>query len=378
VRRTVHWLGAIVLIAILAAPQARTVTTLAADTPEARVACAMNRLDLRAKVGQIMMVAVAGDQPTRHMANILRTWQPGGIVLFSRNVGTAADLRALIASAQQVAPLPLLVATDQEGGPVTRIRVGLTPLAAPSIYGQLGSSTRVYDDTRAQGLALRALGINLDLAPVVDVKSVPDSAIGRRSFGPNPQLDAELAAAAIRGYQAAGIGATAKHFLGLGSVKANADLSLPVVKATRAQLESGPLVVMRAAVQADVAAMMITRVVIPALDPSGTTAYASSAMINNVVRGELGYTGMLLTDSLLTQAILQGPGSNVAATAALQAGDDMLLLGTGEAMNEPEITQAIDAVGEAVALNRIPLSRLDDAVLHVLRLKARLNLLPAC
>jgi beta-N-acetylhexosaminidase len=378
VRRTVHWLGAIVLIAILAAPQARTVTTLAADTPEARVACAMNRLDLRAKVGQIMMVAVAGDQPTRHMANILRTWQPGGIVLFSRNVGTAADLRALIASAQQVAPLPLLVATDQEGGPVTRIRVGLTPLAAPSIYGQLGSSTRVYDDTRAQGLALRALGINLDLAPVVDVKSVPDSAIGRRSFGPNPQLDAELAAAAIRGYQAAGIGATAKHFLGLGSVKANADLSLPVVKATRAQLESGPLVVMRAAVQADVAAMMITRVVIPALDPSGTTAYASSAMINNVVRGELGYTGMLLTDSLLTQAILQGPGSNVAATAALQAGDDMLLLGTGEAMNEPEITQAINAVGEAVALNRIPLSRLDDAVLHVLRLKARLNLLPAC
>jgi beta-N-acetylhexosaminidase len=362
----------------LAAPQARTATTLAADTPEARVACAMNRLDLRAKVGQIMMVAVAGDQPTRHMANILRVWQPGGIVLFSRNVGTATDLKALIASAQQTAPLPLLVATDQEGGPVTRIRVGLTPLPAPSIYGQLGSSTRVYDDTRAQGLALRALGINLDLAPVVDVKSVPDSAIGRRSFGPNPRLDAELAAAAIRGYQAAGIGATAKHFLGLGSVRANADLSLPVVKATKAQLEAGPLVVMRAAVQADVAAMMITRVVIPALDPSGTTAYASSTMINNVVRGELGYTGMLITDSLLTQAILQGPGSNVAATAALQAGDDMLLLGSGEAMNESEITQAIDAVGEAVALNRIPPARLDDAVLHVLRLKARLNLLPAC
>ena len=367
------------LAALLGWPQARVGTTQAAvDTPEARVACAMNGLDLRGKVGQIVMVAVAGAQPTRHMANILRAWGAGGIVLFGRNVGTAADLRALIASAQQAAPVPLLVATDQEGGPVTRIHVGLTPLAAPSVYGQFGSAARVFDDTRAQGLALRALGINLNLAPVVDVKSVPDSAIGRRSFGPNPQLDAELAAAAIRGYQSAGIGATAKHFLGLGSVRANADLSLPVVKATRAELESGPLVPMRAAVQADVAAMMITRVVIPALDPSGATAYASATMINNVVRGELGFTGMLITDSLLTQAILQGPGANVAATAALQAGDDMLLLGSGDAMDEPEITQAVDAVGEAVALNRIPMSRLDDAVLHVLRLKARLNLLPAC
>jgi beta-N-acetylhexosaminidase len=364
---------------MLGAPQARAVTTQAAVNPtDALAACTMSKLDLRGKVGQIFMVAVAGAQPTRHMANLLRTWQAGGIVLFSRNVGSIADLKALIASAQRSAPLPLLVATDQEGGPVTRIRVGLSPLPAASIYGQFGSSARVYDDTRAEGLALRALGINLNLAPVVDVKSMPDSAIGRRSYGPNPRMDAELAAAAIRGYQSAGIGATAKHFLGLGSVRANADLSLPVVKASRAQLEAGPLIPMRAAVAADVAAMMITRVVIPTLDPTGTTAYASPTMITNVVRGELGFTGMLLTDSLLTQAVLQGPGVSVAAEAALRAGDDMLLLGSGDAMDEPEITEAIDAVGEAVALNHIPMSRLDDAVLHVLRLKARLHLLPSC
>ncbi|MGH2344346.1 MAG: glycoside hydrolase family 3 N-terminal domain-containing protein, partial [Chloroflexota bacterium] len=162
-RRLVHWLGTAVLIGMLGTPQARAVTIqAAADTAEARVACAMSKLDLRGKVGQIVMVAVAGAKPTRHMANLLRTWGAGGIVLFSRNVGSVADLKALIASAQRAAPLPLLVATDQEGGPVTRIRVGLSPLPAASIYGQFGSSSRVYDDTRAEGLALRALGINLN------------------------------------------------------------------------------------------------------------------------------------------------------------------------------------------------------------------------
>lgn len=367
------------LLGALICPQIRPPATRASvDTPEARVACAMSRLDLRGKVGQIMMVAVAGRQLSRHMATLLRTWQAGGIVLFSRNVGTQGDLQALIAGAQRAAPLPLLVATDQEGGPVVRIRVGLTPLPAAAFYGQLGSPSRVYDDTRTQGLALRSLGVNLDLAPVVDVKGISNSAIGRRSFGPDPELDAALVAAAVRGYQSAGIGATAKHFLGLGLVRQNADLGLPVVKASRAQLEAGPLVPMRSAVQANVAAMMITRVVIPALDPTGVTAYASPTMIHNVVRGELGFTGLLLTDSLLSQSVLDGPGARVAAVAALRAGDDMLLLASGEAMDEPEITQAIDAVGEAVALGHIPVSRLDDAVLHVLRLKARLNLLPAC
>ncbi len=368
------------LLALLVGPAARTSSVLhaAPDSPEARVACAMNRLDLRGKVGQLFMVAIAGHQPSRHTANLLRAWQAGGIILFERNIGSAADLKALIAYAQQAAPLPLLVATDQEGGPVVRVRVGLTPLPAPAYYGRLGSADRVYADTRLQGFALRALGINLNLAPVVDVRASPDSAIGRRSFGPNPQLDAALVSAAIRGYQSAGIGATAKHFLGLGEVHQNADLGLPIVHASRAELEAGAMVPMRAAVRADVAAIMMTRVVIPALDPSGTTAYASATMIQNVVRSELGYTGALITDSLLSHAVLVGPGPSVAAVAALHAGDDILLLGTGEAIYEPQTTQAIAAVGEAVALGHIPMARLDDAVTHVLRLKARLGLLPPC
>jgi beta-N-acetylhexosaminidase len=350
----------------------------AADDPDALVQCTLATLDLREKVGQIMMVSIDGTRTTRHMQNLLRAWRPGGIVLFSRNVGTAADLHGLIAGMQQTAPLPLLVATDQEGGPVVRIQVGLTPLPSPAYYGRLGSSDRLFADTQSQGLALRRLGINLNLAPVVDVRDVKASAIGDRSFGPDPALDAALVRAAIRGYQSAGIGATAKHFLGLGEVPENADLTLPVVNVSRATLEARDMVPMRAAIAVDVAALMVTRVVIPALDPTRTTAYASAPIVQGIIRGELGYKGAIITDSLLSPAVLAGPGPTTAALAALRAGDDILLLGTGTAVGEPQIAGAIQAVAEAVALGRIPLSRLDDAVSHVLRLKVRLGLLTHC
>jgi hypothetical protein len=220
----------------------------AAASPDVLVQCTLARMDLRDRVGQIMMVSIDGTRTTRHMQNLLRAWRAGGIVLFSRNVGTARDLRGLIAGMQRAARPPLLVATDQEGGLVARIRVGLTPLPSPAYYGRLGSSDRLFADTQSQGLALRRLGINLNLAPVVDVRDTPDSAIGDRSFGPDPVLDAALVRAAIRGYQSAGIGATAKHFLGLGEVRENADLTLPVVNVSRATLEARDMVPMRAAI----------------------------------------------------------------------------------------------------------------------------------
>jgi beta-N-acetylhexosaminidase len=348
------------------------------DTPETRALCAFQSLDLQAKVGQVFMVNVDGASLSRHSADLLRSWQPGGIILFSRNAKTGAGVRALTAASQQTAAVPLLVATDQEGGSVVRIRDGITPLPAQSYYGSIGSSARVYADTFAEGIALKHLGVNLDLAPVVDVRVTPDSAIGSRSFGPSTSLDSALVAASVHGYQAAGIGATAKHFLGLGEVRANADLQLPVVKASRAQIEARDMPPMRSAVQSGVMAMMVTRVQIPALDPSGTTAYASPKIIHGVIRGELGFSGLLITDSLLTPAIFAGPGPTKAAIVALGAGDDLLLLGNGIKVDEPEITHVIRAVSAAVSAGTVPVSRLDEAAMQVLRLKARLGLLAAC
>ncbi len=340
--------------------------------------CAFQRLDLRAEIGQIIVVSFDGDRPSAGLSDLLRAWPVGGIILFDRNVGSTVGLTALIVGAQQVVAVPLLVAVDQEGGTVVRIRAGVTPLPSERYYGRTRSPARVFADARTEGLALKRLGVNLNLAPVVDVRVAPGSAIGSRSFGPDPTLDATLASAAIRGYQSAGIGATAKHFLGLGEVTLNADLELPVVSATRGQLEANDMPPMRAAVHAGVAAIMVTRVAIPALDPSGTPAYASPVMIQQVIRGELGYAGALITDSLLTPAVFAGPGPAAAAVAALGAGDDMLLVGTGAEQYQSQVVPTIAAIYEAVEQGEVPRSRVDDAAMHVLRLKARLGLLPPC
>jgi beta-N-acetylhexosaminidase len=341
--------------------------------------CLVRGSDVQTEVGQILMVGIDGPQLSASMAALLRRWQPGGVVLFERNVVSASQLRSLIDAVQRTASVPLLVATDQEGGTVSRIRTGLVPMPAAATYGARGAGAQLYTDARQEGFALRSLGINLNLAPVVDVLSASHSAIGSRSYGADPELDAELVVAAVLGYQSAGIAATAKHFLGLGSVQANADTSLPVVKASRAVLEARDLVPMRAAVRAGVMALMMTRVQIPALDPSGATAYVSAPMINDIVRGELGFTGLLITDSLLSDAIINGPGPSIAAVAALGAGEDMLLLGTGGAgIHQQLVQQTIDALVSAVETGRISHARLDDAVEHVLALKAQLGLTPAC
>lgn len=123
---------------------------------------------------------------------------------------------------------------------------------------------------------------------------------------------------------------------------------------------------------------MVTRVAIPALDPTGTAAYASARMVQGVIRGELRFKGAIITDSLLSAAVLLGPGVVRASLAALQAGDDILLLGSGEAVVETQITRAITAVAQAAALGQIGQARIVDAATHVLRLKARLGLLPKC
>lgn len=349
---------------------------LARDAAATQVTCLLQRLTTQAKIGQLFMVGIDGTAPSAYTTGLLRAWRAGGVILTASNVGSASDLAALTAGLQRGASPPLLIATDQEGGEVARIQVGLTPLPPASYYGSLGSATRVRDDTRAQGRSLKKLGINLDLAPVVDVLSNPYSAIGSRSYGPNAALDAKLVAAAITGYQAADIGATAKHFLGLGSVATNADDALPVVTASRATLEARDMAPMRAAIKAGVDALMVTRVLIPALDPRAT-AYASPTIVQGIIRRELGFTGAIMTDSLLSPAVLSGPGPATAAVAALLAGDDILLIGGG-GLDAPHTQQAIDAVRAAVANGTISMARLNDAATHVLQLKATLGLLSPC
>ena len=329
------------------------------------------RMTAAEKIGQLFMVPVDGPALQR----MVHDWHVGGLILYGGDVVSASQGRALIAGAQHAAKVPLLVATDEEGGEVDQIpaAAGVTQQSAPRQYGGLGSAGRVYQDALATGRDLRSLGVNMDLAPVVDVLLDPDSPIGDRSYGANPTLVARLGASAIRGYQAGGVAATAKHFLGLGDVSVDLHKELPTVSRGATQLDQVDLVPMRAAIAAGTDALMVTHAAIPALDPANTPASLSRRIVTGFIRGRLGYGGLIITDSLAMGGLSTRVKSNAEATVrAIAAGNDMALIST----DPPTIRGALDAVQRAVATGRISRATIDSAVRRVLMLKAKLG--PCC
>lgn len=323
------------------------------------------RLTIQQKIGQMVMAPAD---------SVAATGRIGGVLLFGPDVTSPGQGRAFIGSLQRLETVPLFVAVDQEGGSVSAMSAGggVPAMLAPARYGAFGSADRVYGAALLTGRALRSLGVNMDLAPVLDVLVDPYSPIGDRSFGRDPALVARLGIAAIRGYQDGGVAATAKHFLGLGSSSIESHHNLPVVRRTARQLEQDELTPMRAAIAAGVDALMVTHAAIPALDPSGTPASLSRPIVTGVVRRALGYQGLIMTDSLamggLSAHIRSIP---TAAVQAIEAGNDMVLI----AADAPTIRATLTALDHAVFTGRIPVAAVDAAARHILTLKARLGLL---
>jgi beta-N-acetylhexosaminidase len=335
-------------------------------------------MTLPQKIAQIFMVNVDGTQPGAQLRQFVHDWTVGGLILYRANVVSAQQVRALLTAAQSAAQTPLLVATDQEGGRISMIPpwAGVPAMLAPSQYGYIDSAERVYRDAYATGHDLHALGVNMDLAPVLDVLIDPYSPIGSRSFGRDPALVARLGTAAIRGYQDAGIAATAKHFLGLGGVSIDAHRGLPTVARSMVQLNAVELPPMQAAIKAGVDALMVTHAGIPALDPSDTPASLSRPIIDGFIRQRLGYGGLIISDSLMMGAITGHMSVSDAAVKAIAAGNDIVLI-SGSSHLTTLVRRSLDAVEHAVATGAISTATIDDAVRHVLLLKARLGLLPS-
>jgi beta-N-acetylhexosaminidase len=366
---------ALVMLSCLASARTSALThgALAASQPAAssRIDRLLTRMTMAEKIGQLFMVPVDGTALTQ----MVHDWHVGGLILYGGDIVSASQGRALLASARRAAAIPLLIATDEEGGEVNQIpaAAGVQQMPAPGQYGSIGSTDRVYQDALVTGRQLRALGVNMDLAPVLDVLVDPNSPIGDRSYGADPALVTRLGAAAIRGYQTGGVAATAKHFLGLGSVSIDLHKDLPTITRSRRQLEQVELAPMRAAIAAGVDALMVTHAAIPALDPTHTPASLSRTIVTGFIRGHMGYHGLIITDSLAMGGLSTRVKSNAEATVrAIAAGNDMALIST----DPPTIRGALDAVEHAVATGRISPATIDAAVHRVLTLKAKLGLLP--
>jgi len=340
-------------------PPEPTTTSSAADPPSA--------VPLRQLVGERLFVRMNGTSPSRAFRARVRRGEVGGVVLFGPNIATRAQVRRLVQRLDAAAraggvPAPL-VAIDQEGGIVKRLQTAPPRRSAPQIGAT--NSTRV---ARSEGLAtarsLRALGIDIDYAPVVDVPASSASFIAPRAFGRNPRRVARLGGAFADGLQSGGVGATFKHFPGLGSAPANTDFASAVVSAPRSRLER-ELIPYRGT---GGRLVMLATAVYPAYH-RGVPAAFSRRVVTGLLREDLAYKGVVVTDDLETPAVRAYTSPAEGAVRAIEAGADMALVVGTEAGG----ATAFDRMLAAARSDRLTRDRLEASHARVESLRAALT-----
>ncbi|MFJ2563983.1 glycoside hydrolase family 3 protein [Streptomyces sp. NPDC094154] len=369
-----------------------TGTAHAASYNDKKLRALISRMTLEEKVGQLFVMRVYGHSATdptqadidanlkeigvRTAAELIARYRVGGIIYFAwanntQNPHQIADLSNGIqkASLGQPRGLPLLVATDQEHGIVCRVGKPATLFPGAMAVGAGGSSADAHTLGRVSGAELRALGINQDYSPDADVNVNPaNPVIGVRSFGADPDAVARLVAAEVKGYQSSKVAATAKHFPGHGDTATDSHYGFPVITHSRELWEKLDAVPFRAAIKAGIDSIMTAHIQFPALDDSGDPATLSHSILTGILRGELGYDGVVVTDSLGMDGVRTKYGDDRVPVLALKAGVDQLL-------NPPSLDVAWNAVLNAVRAGELTEARLDESILRVLRLKAKLGLL---
>ncbi|HEY8024117.1 MAG TPA: beta-N-acetylhexosaminidase [Burkholderiaceae bacterium] len=327
--------------------------------------------ELKQKVGQLFMVGFDALVANDHIKRLIREQRVGGVILFRRNVHTPDQLSALCSELQEVnaevSDVPLLIAIDQEGGMVMRIEQGVTPIPAAMAFQAAGSTQDCEKLSFVCGDELRQMGINMNLAPILDVNNNRfNPVIGVRAFGEDADTVVRYGMAAMRGLRTSGVIATAKHFPGHGDTSTDTHYDMASVPHDKARLKAIELAPFQAAINGGVDAIMTAHVMFPAIEPDPSVpATLSRAVLTDLLRGEMGFQGAVISDCLEMAAISKGIGVVKGAIATLQAGTDIVLISHTEERQQA----AIEAVVDAVLRGDIAMERIDEALARVQKLK---------
>lgn len=330
--------------------------------------------DLRWQAGQKLAVGFPGTEVPQELRQLVAEYKIGNIILFEENVRDAAQLRRLCGELRELVEkhtgLPPLIAIDQEGGVVSRLKGDCA--LAPSAMGvaATGDPANAYRAGEITGRELRALGVNFDLAPVMDVNSNPrNPVIGARSYGARPEDVCAYGTAMIRGLQAGGVRCCAKHFPGHGDTAVDSHLGLPRVDKSLRELEACELVPFRAAMDAGVDAVMTTHILFPCLEPDGVPATMSRRILTGLMREKLGFAGLIVSDCMMMGAIARYYGTVPGCVAAARAGVDLLFVSHSVKL----AAQAAQALGEEARAGRLDAGELTASVERIIRLKECLS-----
>lgn len=329
----------------------------------------MSVRDFRKHAGQLAIAGFAGHTIPADLKALAREFDLGGVIFFARNVESPEQVADLSRQAQELAQdLPLWVSVDQEGGRVARLKAPFTVWPPMITLGRSGDEALVQRFARALAAELKAVGISLDYTPVLDIHTNPKNpVIGDRALAEKAEDVARLGTVMIRTLQEHGIAACGKHFPGHGDTSTDSHFELPLIEHPPDRIDRVELVPFRAAIEARVASIMTAHILIPALDQE-RPATLSPRVVDQMLKRELGYDGLVLSDDLEMKAISGRYGMAEATVAAIGAGCDAVLM-CGE--DQDRQARAIEAVLRAVEEGSLPLKRVEDALTRHRRVKER-------
>lgn len=332
----------------------------------------IEEMSVEEKIGQLLMPAFrefdytdSVAEFTTAMENVIDEYKVGGIILFKENITGKKQVQGLISDLQENSDLPLWIGVDEEGGIVSRIssnpEMGFEPIEAAFDIGEAGNTDKAYEIGRQLGSMLGELGFNIDFAPVADIWSNPDNrVIGKRSFGNDPHIVSKMVKEVVRGLEEEEVISVVKHFPGHGDTAEDSHLGRAFVNRSLEELRQQELIPFQEAIDRGVPGVMIGHVELPQID-QGMPATLSKKIITDLLKKEMGFKGLVITDALDMEAVTSQFGKGEAAVISFLAGTDILLM--------PDIHEAHSHLLQACKDAKITQERLDESVYKILYTK---------
>jgi beta-N-acetylhexosaminidase len=341
---------------------------------EARVEKILSSLSLEKKVGQMLIYGFKGQEDEDVLSDI-KKYKLGGIILYSHNISSAEQVfsmnRFIHKASMEQTGIPAFISIDQEGGKVLRTQDFATVLPGNMNLGATGSSTLSFLAGKLTAVDLETLGINMNFAPVLDVNtSSANDVIGVRSFGGDPDMVAKLGSAYIRGIQSRRVSATAKHFPGHGNTSGDSHYQAIVLERSLDELRKNDFKPFVAAINSDVDAIMTAHISVPSIDSDNIPATMSKRVITDILRKELGFNGLVVTDDMEMRPVTKKWSIGRSAVQAVIAGCDLIVVAWSPSAKNDVYNSIIDAVKS----NSISESRIDESLRRILRVKLKRDL----
>lgn len=340
----------------------------------------LDNMTLEERIGQLFIVCTdsldfnAETEITAEMKKKIKTYQPGGVILFSFNIESRKQVSKFIRKMQKHSKIPMFISVDEEGGSVARIAntegMGMTKFPSMLEIGQTGDSSKAYTVGTTIGQEIKELGFNLDFAPVADITTNENNTeIGERSFGSDANLVADMVSEEVKGLQENGVSATLKHFPGQGDLAEDTHKGYANLDVTIDRLRKTEFVPFKSGIAAGADLVMMSHASVSSVTQSEIPASLSGLMVTDILRQELQYDNIIITDAMNMKIITKFYDSGQAALLAMEAGNDMILM-------PDDFIQAYESIYDAVKNGNLSERTVNEAVSRILKVKIRRGILP--